>query len=149
MLLGALCALLLQSEPTWDDWKVVGPWTSLSAAEGLAKELPPEGLLARIQRGGDPDPRGSYTREEGPRVSWKDSIGGYPVNLARAFASRGNAVGFLYRSFEVESAGKVPVELTAAGAYRVWLNGQVIAESLDSVLLVASTTELGPRGARR
>lgn len=105
-------------------------------------ELPPEDILARIQRGGDPDPRGSYSREDGPRVSWQDAIGGYPVNLARAFASRGNAVGYLYRSFEVESAGRVPVELSAAGAYRVWLNGKVIAESLDAVLLVGSTTEL-------
>lgn len=142
MLLGALCALLLQSEPTWEDWKVVGPWASSSPAEGLAFELPPEDILARIQRGGDPDPRGSFSRDEGPKVSWQDSATGYPVNLSRAFASRGNAVGYLYRAFEVESAGKVPVELMAAGAYRVWLNGKVVAESLEPVLLVGSTTEL-------
>jgi hypothetical protein len=142
MLLGALCALLLQSEPTWDDWKVVGPWASPSPAAGLALEFPPEDLLARIQRGGDPDPRGSFARDEGPKVSWQDSAAGYPVNLSRAFASRGNAVGYLYRSFEAESAGKIPVELTAAGAYRVWLNGKVVAEALEPVLLVGSTTEL-------
>jgi hypothetical protein len=142
MLLGALCALLLQREPTWDDWKAVGPWTSDSPAEGLAWVLPPEIILARIQRGGDPVPRGSFSRDDGPRISWQDSVAGYPVNLARVFGSRGNAVGYLYRSFEVEAAGKVPVELTAAGAYRVWLNGKMIAQSLDPVLLVGSTTEL-------
>lgn len=146
MLLGALCALLLQSEPTWDDWKVVGAWDAPSAQEGLALDLPPESLLARIQRGGDPDPRGSLSQKDGPRLSWKEGVGGYPVNLSRAFGSRGNGVGYLYRSFELESAAKIPVELTAAGAYRVWLNGKVIAEALDPVLLVGSTTELDLAG---
>lgn len=142
MLLGALCTLLLQGEPVWDDWKVVGPWPVASIEEGMVTEYPPEDILARIQRGGDPKPRGTYLRDDGQRVNWQDEVNGYPVNLARLTGSRELSVGFLYRSVEVKQPGNLPVELVADGRYRIWLNGKMVAETPDELAEVGSTLEL-------
>ena len=142
MLLGALCAVLFQGEPVWEEWKVVGPWPVPSVAEGLASELPPEDLLVRIQRGGDPKPRGTYLRDDGKRIMWQDEVGGYPVNLTRLTGARETSVGFLYRSVEVKKPGNLPVEIVADGGYRVWLNGKVVVEAPDEVAEVGSTIEM-------
>ena len=142
MLLGALCALLLQGEPVWEDWRIVGPWPVPSVAEGLAAELPPEDILARIQRGGDPKPRGTYLRDDGKRINWQEDVGGYPVNLTRLTGARETSVGYLYRSVEVKQPGNLPIEIVADGGYRVWLNGKVIAETPDEIAEVGSTIEM-------
>lgn len=142
MLLGALCALLLQGDPVWEDWTVVGPWSAPSVVEGLAAKLPPEDLLTRIQRGGDPNPRGTYLRTDGERISWQEEVSGYPVNLARLTGARETAVGYLYRAVEVKQPGNLPVEIVADGAYRVWLNGRVVAETPDEITEVGSTIEM-------
>ena len=142
MLLGAFCALLLQGEPVWEDWKVVGPWPVESADIGMATELPPEDLLARIQRGGDPDPRGSYSRDDGERVRWQDEVRGYPVDLSRQTGATTTSVVFLYRAVEIKQPGNLPVELSADGRYRVWLNGKVVAETPTEIAEAGSTLEL-------
>ena len=142
MLLGAFCALLLQGEPVWEDWKVVGPWPVESADVGMATELPPEDLLARIQRGGDPDPRGSYSRDDGERVRWQDEVRGYPVDLSRQTGATTTSVVFLYRAVEIKQPGNLPVELSADGRYRVWLNGKVVAETPTEIAEAGSTLEL-------
>ncbi|MCH2100368.1 MAG: hypothetical protein MK209_00375 [Planctomycetes bacterium] len=142
MLFGVLCTLFFQSEPIWDDWKIVGPWPTPSVAEGLATKLPPEDMLARIQRGGDPNPRGTYLRDNGGRITWQDGVGGYPVNLSRLTGTRETSVGYLYRSVEVRQPGNLPVEIVADGAYRVWLNGAVITETPDEIAEAGSTVEI-------
>lgn len=145
MLLTFLFALLPQSAQ-WQDWKAIGPFPladDVSPAVALSEPLPPEDLLVRMRRGGKFEPRGKFPVPGGDKVGWKElPKAGHPLNVNRYLPSKGRAVGYLYRSFDFEGRGRLPVELAAGGAYKVWLNGEVIAEQTMPVTLSGSVTEL-------
>jgi hypothetical protein len=145
MLLSLLFALATQSAQ-WQDWKAVGPFplaTDISPVVALQQPLPPEDLLVRIRRGGKIEPRGKMDAGDGTKVKWLDfPRAGNPLNLNRYLPTKGQAVGYLFRSFDYEGRSKLPMELTAGGAYKVWLNGEVILEQSMPVTLAGSVTEL-------
>jgi len=141
MLFAAICALSFAQQPDWSEWLSVGPFPSGPPPVALDDEFPPEELLARFQRGGDPQVRGSIRTDSG-KLTWTELPAAFPLNLARAQVTEGDAVSYLYRSFDVEDSKPLAVELLAAGSYRVWLNGGVVAEMQDPVVLASSTLEL-------
>ncbi len=145
MLFSFLFALLAQSAE-WQDWKAIGPFpvaADTSPVVVLEQPLPPEDLLVRIRRGGKIEPRGKMDAGDGTKVKWQDlPRAGNPLNLNRYLPTKGKAVGYLFRSFDYEGRAKLPVELTAGGAYKVWLNGEVITEVSMPVTLAGSVTEL-------
>lgn len=135
-------AIMPQQEADWEPWRVVGPFPAPVPQAALDEDYPPEGdVLARMQRGGDPNPRGSYRRDDGERVGWEEAGGSYPVNVARAVDASGPSVAYLYRAFEVDSLLDVPVEISAAGAYRVWLNGREVLTQREPVTLAGGVVE--------
>ena len=145
MLLFLLCALLPQSAQ-WHDWKAIGPFPLAAETDvvaALEKPYEPEDLLTRIRRGADLDPRGKTDDGQGQRVQWKPlARAGHPVNLSRFMRSKGPAVGYLFRNFDFQGPGKLPIEINAAGSYRVWLNGELVAEQRRPVELSGSVLEM-------
>ena len=145
MLFSVLFSLLAQSAQ-WQDWKAVGPFplaADTSAVVALEQPLPPEDLLVRMRRGGKLEPRGRVETADGSKVKWQDlERAGNPLNLNRYMPSKGQSVGYLFRTFDFDGQGKLPVEVTAGGAYKLWLNGEVIAEQSMPVTLAGSVKEM-------
>ncbi len=99
------------------DWRIVGPFDN-DSMEGFEERLPPE--------------RGEAGPYEGKRteIAWRDVSDLHrlcAMRLGRTVEPASSAVAYLASQVEVDRARSTKLLVGAAGAYKIWVNGDPVA----------------------
>ncbi len=146
--LAALCGFLLASTAraqSYGPWHVLGRFDFDSAKASIADVLGPD-KLSKAMLSGDsgPDLAATYKGMAGETLAWVKlgaalevdalDVGALDLNAVCAPPTSkkndvGNAVCFLYRRIDCESAVELPVQMGSDDGLRVWLNGTLIVDA--------------------
>ncbi len=110
----------LLAPPKPEPWQLLGPLKAASLTAGLTNDYGPEKTvdLKQVFAG---------VREEAKWEKQPDFVDGKPHQLVDELHGV-HGVYFLYRTVHVPSARKLDLSLRADDVFKVWLNGQPIAE---------------------